>query len=452
MVHDRTGIPAPITAFFEQFHLGAALHQAGIRKRGGVSPRRLVLFLLGLVFTQRNFYRLLKQDPPDPAVPTKNTVYRFLNNPHYNWRRALLTISRAVIQWLTPLVDPARAPVLIIDDPLYDRHRSRKVELLAKVYDHVEHVYRWGFRLLTLGWSDGNTFVPVAFSLLSSEKAANRRQGVDPRLDKRTVGYRRRREGVQKAPVVVLQLLREALAAGIPARYVLFDSWFAMPRLLRDIVADTSLHVVAMVKAMTTIRYTYRGRRYDLDAVYQAIRKRPGKARILAEVVVELETQAGAQTVKLVFVRDRRKGAKRWLALITTDVTLAGDEVIRLYGKRWETEVFFRMAKSTLNLVREFQGRSYDQMVAHTTLVFLRYQLLAVAARAESDARSIGTLFWATCEEVADLRFLDAWHLLLEALRDALSEELHLSPAQLDRFLTAFFARLPAPLRHKLAV
>jgi hypothetical protein len=146
------------------------------------------------------------------------------------------------------------------------------------------------------------------------------------------------------------------------------------------------------------------------------------------------------------------EGGKRWLALITSDVTLTGDEGIRLCGKRWEIDVFFRMAKSTLNLVREFQGRSYDQMVAHTTLVFLRYQLLAVAARAESDARSIGTLFWATCEEVADLRFLDAWHLLLEALRDALSEELDLSPAQLDRFLTAFFARLPAPLRHKLAV
>ncbi|PSR21774.1 MAG: IS4 family transposase, partial [Sulfobacillus acidophilus] len=31
----------------------------------------------------------------------------------------------------------------------------------------------------------------------------------------------------------------------------------------------------------------------------------------------------------------------------------------------------------------------------HTTIVCLRYQLLAVAARDEADDRTIGTLFWA---------------------------------------------------------
>jgi hypothetical protein len=96
-------------------------------------------------------------------------------------------------------------------------------------------------------------------------------------------------------------------------------------------------------------------------------------------------------------------------------------------------------------LARRAYGQPEHAELPNTTLVFLRYQLLAVAARAESDPRTIGTLFWALCEEVADLRFLEAWHLLLEALRDALSEELHLSPAQLDRFLTAFLLAYPRP-------
>ncbi len=32
-------------------------------------------------------------------------------------------------------------------------------------------------------------------------------------------------------------------------------------------------------------------------------------------------------------------GSKKWLALITTDTTLSADEVIRLYGKRWDIGV-----------------------------------------------------------------------------------------------------------------
>jgi hypothetical protein len=105
--------------------------------------------------------------------------------------------------------------------------------------------------------------------------------------------------------------------------------------------------------------------------------------------------------VQLVFVRDRRRGSKKWLALITTDTTLSADEVIRLDGKRWDSEVFFKSAKSVLNLVHAFHGRSYDHLVVHTTIVCLRYQLLAVAARDEADDRTIGTLFWAMCDAMA---------------------------------------------------
>ena len=121
-----------------------------------------------------------------------------------------------------------------------------------------------------------------------------------------------------------------------------------------------------MVKAMKTIRYTYEGKRYTLKELYAHVTKRPGKARVFAVASVQLETQDG-RPVQLVFVRDRRRGSKKWLALITTDTTLSADEVIRLYGKRWDIEVFFKSAKSVLNLVHEFHGRSYNHLVAHTT-------------------------------------------------------------------------------------
>ncbi|QZT33894.1 transposase [Caldalkalibacillus thermarum TA2.A1] len=72
-----------------------------------------------------------------------------------------------------------------MDDSLYSRARSKAVELLAKVHDHTTGKFVRGFRLLTLGWSDGNTFVPLCFSLLSSHDPKNRLVEMFEGLDKR---------------------------------------------------------------------------------------------------------------------------------------------------------------------------------------------------------------------------------------------------------------------------
>lgn len=47
------------------------------------------------------------------------------------------------------------------------------------------------------------------------------------------------------------------------------------------------------------------------------------------------------------------------------------------YKMRWDIEVFFKCTKSLLRLQKEFQGRSYDLLISHTTIVFSRYILLA---------------------------------------------------------------------------
>lgn len=73
-----------------------------------------------------------------------------------NWRKFTLQLSSEVIQEIEPLTNENRRNVLIIDDSLFSHVRSKNVELLAKVFDHVEHKYTKGFRMLTLGWSDEN--------------------------------------------------------------------------------------------------------------------------------------------------------------------------------------------------------------------------------------------------------------------------------------------------------
>ncbi len=87
--------------------------------------------------------------------------------------------------------------------------------------------------------------------------------------------------------------------------------------------------------------------------------------------------------VKLVFVRDNRK--TDWLALLSTDTSLDDEKIVQTYGKRWDIEVFFKMTKQHLKLAKEIHSRDYDALVAHTSIVFMRYMFLSYQQRRAID-------------------------------------------------------------------
>ena len=138
----------------------------------------------------------------------KDAVYRFQNSASANWRRFLLLLStRIIVSRLEPLTAGGNLKVLIVDDTLFLRDRSKHVELLARVHDHNTGRYHKGFRMLTMGWSDGSSFVPILLSLLSSANEKSRLVPMRDDLDKRTNGYKRRQESVRKSTDILVDLV-----------------------------------------------------------------------------------------------------------------------------------------------------------------------------------------------------------------------------------------------------
>ena len=321
---------------------------------------------------------------------------------------------------------------------------------MAKVFDHVDRKYKKGFRMLTAAWSDGNTLIPLAFSLLSSEKEENRIREANASIDKRSNGYKLRKESICKETDVMLGLLNQIRQYNIPASYVLFDSWFTYPKILLDILA-MNYNVIAMVKAITRVYYTFEGEKMNLSTLYSRVKKKRGKAKVLASVLVSIDKDNYGNDIqaKIVFVRDRNR-SKNWLALISTDINLSDEEIIRIYGKHWDIEVFFKMNKSFLKLAKEFQCRSYDSMIAHTTVVFMRYIMLSVENRNCQDDRTIGGLFYICCDELQDIQYLEAIQLIIDLLKNALNEKLSLSKDMINDFLDYFISTLPSFLKEKL--
>ena len=98
----------------------------------------------------------------------------------------------------------------MLDDSIIKRNRSKKVEPLARVYDHVEHKFQKGFTLLTLGWTDGYSFIPVGFNMLSSAKKQNRCQEVSEDIDHRTNGCKARKESMPAKTEAAVLLIKNA--------------------------------------------------------------------------------------------------------------------------------------------------------------------------------------------------------------------------------------------------
>jgi len=440
-------LASTIDAFFHTVQLVSILKCVGACKMKGVPAVKLFRELFALVFQHRTMFRSVSSNSQEIG---KDTFYRFINSCRINWMRfTTLLAAKIVRDILKPLTDKTRVNVFIVDDTPYERNRSKKVELLSRNYDHCEKVYYRGFRLLTLGFSDGNTFIPVNSCLLASDDRRKRFCEASA-VDKRTSGYKQRRLAQSGALSAMMEMFRQAINAGLRAPYVLFDSWFSFPCHILRLKAE-KLDVIARVKKTSKVHYRYGEQMLSAPEIYKRNKKRRGRSRYLLSVPIEVcsTDKKLAIPAKLVYVRNRKK-PKDYVILLSTNVSLSEEEIIRIYGKRWDIEVFFKVCKSCLQLSKECASRSYDAMIAYTAIVFARYTMLALENRMQRDERAFGVLFCAVCDELPDIKFAEAFLLLMKAFHDAAAEKLFLAEEELEALFACFFSKLPETLKTKL--
>jgi len=273
---EKQKLDSKISSFFGKFCIGTLLNSNGIRKQRGVSPLAIFTTIFALPFQGINFSKGIVQN--SALDFRKDAAYDFLKNPRHNWRRFMLLLAIRVTQFFNTLTDEKRERVLIFDDSIYDRSRSKVVELLTWVHDHTTNRKLKGFKLLTLGWSDGVSFLPLDFVLCSSAKVSKRLQGITKVLDKRTCGYKRRMEAITKSTDHLEAIVKRVLRFGIRVDYILMDSWFCFPAILEAL--GRHLPVICMAKDMANVFYCYNGQWLRLSRLYSKLKKRPGKARM----------------------------------------------------------------------------------------------------------------------------------------------------------------------------
>jgi hypothetical protein len=388
-----------ILRFAREFHLAGLLNQSNIRKAKGIGVLTVFVGLLTAAFSGKSL-NLLQTD--GALKGAKDVYYRFMNSVSANWLKFIRLLSSQLIARLMAFFDGL--VVLILDDTIHKRDRSKKVELLTRVRDHNDGKYYLGFRCLTLCFHLKIFTIPVDFRLLSSHKEKTRKNGARQDLDKRTNGYKLRQYAVSKSFQMAFDMIGRQRGL---VRHVLFDSWFAMPVMFRTL-CEMGFHGVGMLKASHNL-YRYKGKLYKLEALYALVKPFLRRENDFATLGVELRN---GTPFSITFVFDKRN-KRDWLAIGTTDLSLSSEQVVSLYARRWIIEVFFKTVKSCLGFARECQCRSFDAIVCSVAVVFTRHMILTWLNLGLPAPETDGQLFFRLFEEMHECTLSEALEIVL---------------------------------------
>ena len=410
-----------------------------------VSAKQLLIDKIMLCFANTSAYMMFKTNTFYGDYK-KDTFYRFDLIEGANWEHLQLETAKNVILDIESRTTDNHVNVLTFDDSLYSRTRGKGTDLCGKVYDHNDHKLRLGYRMMTGGWSNGDAFIPFSQALLTT-RDEKLMIGPDEKVDRRTLRGKRRHRAKEKGTLVMHAMVWEARKVGIPFDYVLFDTWFSSPVQLVALEA-IGADAIAMIKKNST-KYEWTdpstGEELHLNVkeIYSRNKKRRGKSKYLLSVNVTISDKDGNSIpAKLVYARNH-SNRKDWVCFVCTDTGLDEETVIRTYGIRWKTELYFRMAKSHLKLRTECHSTSYDAITAHMVIVALRYMILSVERFNNTDNRSIEELFYGIQREVINDLIDCAIVIVLDAMLASVKQYFNATDAQITEMVCGFINNLP---------
>jgi hypothetical protein len=300
------------------------------------------------------------------ARPTQTRISHVLPaREHDALNRLLRTVplsTRALLAGSLLLVAGLRralgtAGYLVVDDVVIEKPFAKRLPWAAWTYSFAQKRKVYGCHIVLLSWTSdptGRWRLPVAFRLWRPKRTC-------------------RPGRYQKKTELVVTMLRELVAAGCPAAYLVGDTAYT-GGCVSKVAGRLGLTWVGTLSPRTTV--VYRGKR-------QAVRDLAGRLKLkwraqLGVRAVALPVYAPALgQVRLVVLRNEHGNFEY---LVTN--ALATDLTTLVQRKRscWRIETIFRDTKQLAGLAA-CQCWADQALVRHVALVFLAFVVLQVLRR-----------------------------------------------------------------------
>ena len=418
-------------------------------KTKGYSNTSLLQMLILMPFLgAKNIYSLFSTHYHVFYKGQKDCLYDTLRNPETNWRGLLLNFAKRFLKKVKT-DNSSKVPTFFIADDSDLEKTTPYFECLSRVFNHVTHRHVFAYKVLTLGFSDGKSFIPLDFSL-HNEKGKKKNYGLTRKQRKEQYkkdrssashGAKRIKEVRTKKGENLIKMVKRAVKHGIVADYLLTDSWFLCESMIAKIrkIKNGAIHIISMCK-MDKRKYSCAEGEFNAKELLKQEkqnRKNITRSRKYKVYYVEKTVEYKGFKLKLFFTRLTKRS--KWRLLVTTNASLTFTDVYELYTNRWAIEVFFKECKQYLGLGKN-QSNDFDAQIGSTTICFIQYTILALYKRYEK-YETIGGIFEGCKSDMTEQIFSDRIKALVLALIESLIDLLNLT-IEMDELISTLIEKI----------
>ena len=245
--------------------------------------------------------------------------------------------KRSVHLWqkVKPLVRAVESPagVIVIDDSVSEKPYTDEKELICWHWNYAENRPVKGINFLTAFYQVGTVGLPVAFDLVTKTETY---------LDPKT-GQEKRRSTSSKNERFRM-LLRISTQNEISFSYVLADLWYASAENMRFVVQELKKHFVFPLKHNRKVALSEAEQKEGRFVAVEKLDLPTGQTR---QIWLEEVPFALLLTKEVFTNKDGSQGVRY---LVTDDLTLTYDQIVKLYQRRWSIEVYHESLKQNASL------------------------------------------------------------------------------------------------------
>lgn len=435
----------PLNKFFKKLQLKRCITRAGFKKKRGPSANDMIIGAISSGFIAENLHAAATSSAGNLLPVCESSMYRFMEGTNGNWEQLSLNVAHEAYKKIDSLNSNREKNryCFVFDDSVLEYPKAKKMELCTWTFDHNEGCSVRGYSCLQMGWTDGESYIPLGSKLLASDEESEAFQKKHTQkacpdaicktgLDKRTHVSQIRTEALERTkPELVVSWIKRATKNGFNANYVLFDSWFNYESLLKNIT-PLGLNIIGMLKQDHRKYYLLNNRgnatEYrTLQSIAEKMKVNSSKRKtkkinnaILFSVTVVAATAnekiSEGIKLKLVFVSNRNN-PDEFVVISSTDLTLSDEQIVKYYSRRWKIEVNFENQKQYLGLGSESISVKFDNLAAFANLSCIRASFLEFKRRIESDVRAIGALGKCIQDQIREMPIAHSLLILIASIR-----------------------------------
>jgi IS4 transposase len=223
--------------------------------------------------------------------------------------------------------------VLIVDDSIAEKPYTDENDIICWHYDHAHDCQVKGINFLTALYHVRGQSLPVGFRIVAKTEYYIHKKD----------GKTKRRSPISKNEHYQA-LVRQAKANQIPFKYVLNDVWYASADNMNFIKEELQLDFIMPLKANRKVALSLQDKAQGRYVRLDQVTLEPDVVRMVYLEAVSYPLAL----VKQVFVNEDDSIGIQYL--VSSDLSLTGEQIMALYRKRWNVEPFHKSLKQNASL------------------------------------------------------------------------------------------------------